>query len=181
MRRQPAVVLVFVIVSALTLSASAEPLFYELDVGSTITPLSGETEILTGTFQWELELIYTDAVAFNATELFFQSKSFTFTLNKTPYNNVMSSLFTNGSCNFFEVVDATGLPLETVELGSYSDDGYYTGPIDCPTHLVFPDVKIVNHSGGPFIGRIDMTATLVPEPSTIFLLSFGVVLLRKRR
>jgi len=183
MRNQPIVVLAFVIACTVTLSVSAGPLFYELDSGCTITPTGGATEALTGTFQWE-QIEAPGLVAMNATELFFQSPSLTFTINKTPSDDWdwASSLFPDGSAFFLELVDATGLSLETVLLESFEIEyGYYTGPIDCPTHLVFQNVKIGNPSGGLWMGRIDMTATLVPEPATVLLLALGVVMVRRKR
>jgi len=179
MREKSVFVFAFIVAFTLTLPASSE-LIYELDLGSTVTVQGGSPEALTGTFTWELSSA-PGLFHAHATELSFQSESFTFTLNTTPYNNLDSALFPDGTCFFGEVVDATGLSLGTVEISSF-EEGYYTGPINGPTNLVLPDVVIVDHSGGPFIGWIDMSATLVPEPATVLLFGLGGLgLLRKRR
>ena len=171
-------IFVLVIVSTLTLSASsAELLTYLLDEGSTVMGPDYVTENLTGTFTW----YYSGGNAsFHTTDLYFQSDSFTFVLNQTPYNDLDSSLFPDGTCYFGEIVDTTGLPLQTVEISSAPlNPGSYIGSIYSPTHLEFPYVNIFNHEGGSGIGQINMSATLVPEPATLFLLGLGAVILRK--
>src|SRR5437016_14363387 len=94
--------------------AAAQDATYVLDPGSTITPVSGATaigptEVLSGSFTWHPSPFLTNAEAFKATALVFQSASFTLVLDTTSANNLDSDTFSDGRTFFSEVVDATGL------------------------------------------------------------------------
>ncbi len=146
---------------------SEAALTYRLEPISSITPTGGTLEPLTGTFVWQGFDTGSSIVGFDATDLHFESASILLTLNRTPANNLASSLIpTTGGSFFEEVVDAVGLPFSTVRF-SASALGSFEGPIDAPTRLIYPDYRLVPVGGGPFLARIGFAAQLVPPSQPV--------------
>ena len=53
--------------------------------------------------------------------------------------------------------------------------GTYTGPPNAPTTLDYEGERIVLPNGGLFLADVVLHASLVPEPSTLALLTIGVI------
>jgi len=177
-------VFLVVLVSASSYGAN---LTYTLLPGSTITPVygnnpTGETEALTGSFQWyEEDSGNTDLRVFNASYLWFESPSYLLTLNTTPLNDSGTSIFIGSSDTYFmEVVNLVGLPITTGKINSFNV-GSYSGPSNRPDILTYSDIVISPVNGGPFYAKVNLTAAIVPEPISSILFITGGVLLAGRR
>lgn len=171
------VILSFIFLAIVFVTSSSvygENITYRLLPGSTITPVFGsnpvgETETLTGTFEWdEVSSGSTNLRAFNASALHFKSLSYEITLNTTTLNDVASTIFTGSNDTYFnEVVDLVGLPISTGRMGTFSV-GTYSGPSDRPEFLNYPDIRISPVSGGSFHARLNLIAEEV-KPNTLKL------------
>jgi len=177
------VVVMVVLVLLIGTSAYAENIPYKLMPGSTITPVYGPdpvgpTEALTGTFQWYADWSDLNLIAYNASQLYFESDSFTVSLNTTPLNEYATSVFKDSQDTYFmELVDLTGLPITTGMLECFTV-GAYSGPSSSPLTLDYPDVRITPLEGGFFRAKLTIVAEQIPEPTTLLLLGLGAVMLR---
>ncbi len=180
------VVVMAVLVLLSGTSGYAENIPYKLMPGSTITPVYGPnpvgpTEALTGTFQWYVSSSNSNFISYNASQLYFESDSFTVSLNTTPLNEYATSVFKNSQDTYFaEVVDLTGLPITTGMLACFTI-GTYSGPSSSPLTLNYPDLRIAPPEGGFYRAQLTIVAEQVPEPATLLLLGLGAVRLRSRQ
>lgn len=178
--------LVLLGVGVISAPAKAEITTYRLLPGSTIRPMAGAqftgpAEDLTGAFQWD---IYESGSRFaaNATYLYFESESYTVTLNTTPLNDVASVIYVEPKeTSFSEIVDLTGLSTTTGDITSVFATGMYTGPPYSPDSLLYDDLRIAPIGGGAWCAQLNLVAEPIPEPTTLILFGLGGLLLRKRR
>jgi hypothetical protein len=173
--RLPRVLLV-VLVLALSGSTTQADLIYTLEPGSTITPLGGSPEALTGSFSWvEFDTGVSSEVGFDATALLFQSQSYTIALNQTPLNDVGTSLFAGTGVTFFEeLVDATRPQVPELILG-LGTAGSFEGPIHNPSRVIYSNLLLGPLSGGTVQATVSFSAVQVPEPTSLSLLVLGAM------
>jgi hypothetical protein len=161
--------------------AKAITLTYKLLPGATITPYfgaepTGPTEALTGSFEWTGPY-NGNPVGWDATALSFSSPSFLLTLNETPVNDVLTSVFAAPAKTYFsEVLNIVGMPIDVGGISAW--EGTYVGTPSLPTLLIYPELRIAPPNGGPWYARVTFSAQLVPEPSTwVMAVLAGVALI----
>ena len=180
-------ILWLVLLGVIVISApAAAEITYHLLPGSTIRPMqgaqfTGPAEDLTGTFQWDIN-DYDGFIVADASYLYFESESYTVTLNSTPLNDMSTSIFTDPQeSNFSEVVDLTGLSITTGGLEFFETPGTYTGSPYSPDSLSFSDLRIFPLGGGFWRAQLNLIAEPVPEPATLILFALGGLVLRRRK
>lgn len=157
-------VVLLVCLSFATNIQAAGALNYILLPGSAITPYIGDTPIgptepMTGNFSWVQKKTKSNIIGFDAKQLDFRSASFQITLN-TNSNDLFSSVFPDSCLTYFgEIVNLTGLSIQTGDMSTFSD-GCYSGPSLRPSLLNYPDVRISPLGGGAFVAKISIVAAL---------------------
>ena len=150
-----------------------------LEVGSTITPYSGATQIgptetLTGLFSWaQVGSGIDDIDAFQLTSLDFESTSFFLTLNQGNNDQDPDTFTTGGAFFAAEVLDGG-----STQLTIGPNEGTYEGPASSPTALSFEDLTLYPYPGGSYVAHLTLEAVVIPEPSSWApLLAMGLFLL----
>jgi hypothetical protein len=166
-------------------SGNSQVLTYSLLPGATITPMDGSaitgpTESLTGTFQWYAVSDPFNVGEFDLVSLDFYSDSFHLTLQQP---NEYEPFINPPSVFFNADVDITGLSIPTGQMDCYMADGTYSGAMEAPDSLTFPDVRISPVGGGNWAAQLTFSAEQIPEPSVTTLLCACAALLitRERR
>src|SRR5215475_5251043 len=97
---------IVLLLSTFSNAFSAEVLHYVLLSGSSIISFSNRipasaVEALSGTFDWVQFDTGASFIGFDATNLHFQSQSFTLELNRTSTNDVGTSIFPGSTMTYF--------------------------------------------------------------------------------
>lgn len=168
------------IIAAIGLASSVQAgLIYQLEPGSTITPLAigqptGPSEPLTGTFTWQPYDPLPDSFA--ETALTLQSPSFLLALDHTSTDHLLTSIFPATQTSFFGVlVDGYGIPASPLQIAG--DPGSYEGPADAPTRLSYSNLYLSPYGGGFHVAVISFDAVLIPKPATWTIVVLGVATL----
>lgn len=166
-------------------SANSQVLTYSLLPGATITPMNasaitGPTESLTGIFQWCAASDPYNVGEFDLVGLDFYSDSFHLTLHQP---NEYEPFINPPLASFNADVDITGLSIPTGQMDCYMVDGTYTGAMEAPDSLTFPDVRISPAGGGNWAAQLTFSAQQIPEPSvtTFFCACAALLIMRERR
>jgi hypothetical protein len=185
---------VFIIAVTVSLCIGTNPAFcdnvitYRLLPGSNFTPMytsvvTGPTQNITGTFTWEQVNSYTyDYTVFNATDLHFQSQSYSFNLNTTSNDLKSNVWYSINRTAFSEVVNATGIGITTGQLLLGLTWGTYTGPAISPTSLSYSNLELWSTGTyGYRYGKMTLYAEQIPEPATLLLFGLASLALRRKR
>jgi len=161
---------------------------YVLNPGSTFTPDYPNAPTfspipLTGTFVWRVDPLQGGLQPFKVIQMNLTAGPYTFTADSTPVNDEDSDTFSTGGSYFNEILDATNLPISPVWASEFFQEGTFTGNFQSPTTISYTQVAIAHLPavGGSFVGFMTFSATQIPEPCSLALLSMPLAMLMRRR